>query len=305
MRTYSSSEICLMLLYALPGEPLREGVYRKLFRAYAALTPPQDERELDVQDLMRLGCNRETANRILYRLEQTETLHAYLRNLWNRGIQVITRLSSDYPQRLRHVLGDQAPLILYYSGNVGLFSSPCLSLVGSRKLREPGNLFAQRAGAAIAGEGLVYCSGGARGADTVGFQAAMKAGGSAVLYLADSLEAAMMDSRYRGALKEGRLLLVSESGYDQRFSPQRALSRNRLIHAMGEKTLVAQSDYGFGGTWSGTLENLKQGWSPVFMCNEEPDNQGTCGLIERGAVPVLTEELSQLSQLQQEQLRME
>lgn len=304
MRTYSSAETCLMLLYALPGEPLREGLYRKLFRAYQALTPGTnvDSRDLDVQDLMRLGCNRETANLILYRLEQTETLHAYLRNLWNLGIQVVTRLSPDYPQRLRKVLGDRAPLILYCSGNTTLFSTQCISLVGSRNLREKGTIFSIRAGAQIAAEGYTYCSGGAIGADSAGYAAAQKAGGSGILFLADSLEGSMNQPQYKEATEQGRLLLVSEFGYDQGFSPQRALSRNRLIHAMGEKTLVAQSDYGFGGTWNGTLENLKQGWSPVFMCNEEPEQPGTRGLIERGAVPVLTEELMQLSLIQDAQL---
>lgn len=112
----------------------------------------------------------------------------------------------------------------------------------------------------------------------------------------------MNQEKYKSALRQGRLLLVSEFGYDQGFSAQRAFSRNRLIHAMGEKTLVAQSDYGSGGTWNGTMENLKQGWSPVYMCNEEPEDRGTQGLIQRGAVPVLTEQLRDLSQLQPTQL---
>lgn len=302
MRTYSSAEICLMLLYALPGEPLREGVYRKLFRAYTALGTEQEDRDLQEQDLMRLGCNRETSKQILYRLEQQETLYSYLRNLRSHGIEVVTRLSPDYPQKLRKVLGDRAPLILYCSGNTALFSTRCISLVGSRNLREKGTVFSMRAGEQIAAEGYTYCSGGAAGADSIGYAAAQKAGGNGILFLADSLEGCMNQPQYKEALEQGRLLLVSEFGYDQGFSTQRAFSRNRLIHAMGEKTLVAQSDYGSGGTWNGTLENLKQGWSPVFMCNEEPEHPGTCGLIERGAVPVLTEELSQLSLIQDAQL---
>lgn len=307
MKTYTSAETCLMLLYALPGEPLREGLYRKLFRAYQALTPENnvDSRDLDVQDLMRLGCNRETANLILYRLEQKETLHAYLRNLWNLGIQVVTRLSPEYPQKLRTTLGDRAPLILYCGGNLNLFSTRCISLVGSRNLRQMGKSFAAQAGKQIAEQGYTYCSGGATGADTAGYSSAMGAEGSAILFVADSLQSCMEQDLYRQRLRQGNLLLVSEFGYDQGFSPQRALSRNRLIHAMGERTLVAQSDYGFGGTWSGTMENLKQGWSPVYMCNEEPEHPGTRGLIERGATPILLHELKHLSKLQKEQLEIQ
>lgn len=299
MRAYSAAETCLLLLYALPGEPLREGVYRKLLRAYQALEPQnsEPERQLEIQDLMAMGCNRDTAEEILYRLEQRETLYAYLRNLWLRGIQVVTRLSGDYPHRLRTTLGDRAPLVLFCAGNTALFSQSCVSLVGSRQLRDKGRHFAARAGEAIVGQNRVYCSGGAVGADTVGFTAAMDAGGQAVLFLADSLEKAMEQELYEKSLKEGRLLLVSEFGCDQAFSSQRAMSRNRLIHAMGEKVLVAQSDYGTGGTWHGTVENLKQGWSPVFVSHEEPDHPGTRGLVDRGGIPVLARELENLSEL--------
>lgn len=302
MRTYSGAETCLMLLYALPGEPLREGLYRKLLRAYNALGAEPEERDLQEQDLMRLGCNRDTAKQILYRLEQQETLFSYLRNLNTRGIEIVTRLSPDYPQKLRLALGDRAPLILYCGGNTELFSTECISLVGSRQLREKGKGFSALAGDSIACGGYTYCSGGALGADSVGYEAALRAGGKAILFVADSLEGCMNQEKYKSALRQGRLLLVSEFGYDQGFSTQRAFSRNRLIHAMGEKTLVAQSDYGSGGTWNGTMENLKQGWSPVYMCNEEPEDRGTQGLIQRGAVPVFTEQLRDLSQLQPSQL---
>ena len=120
--------------------------------------------------------------------------------------------------------------------------------------------------------------------------------------MADSLEDCITRECYETMLREGRLLLVSEYGFHQDFTPHRAHSRNRLIHAMGEKTLVAQSDYGSGGTWSGTLENLKQGWSPVFVCNEEPEDPGASGLIERGGDPILMVELPQLDYLNNAQL---
>lgn len=60
-------------------------------------------------------------------------------------------------------------------------------------------------------------------------------------------------------------MYLAEQAYDAPFSTPRALGRNYLIHAMGEKTLVAQCRAGSGGTWDGTTENLKHGWSPVFV----------------------------------------
>lgn len=75
------------------------------------------------------------------------------------------------------------------------------------------------------------------------------------------------------------------------------MSRNRLIHAMGQKVFVAQSDYGTGGTWNGTMENLKEGWDPVFVYDGEPEEPATRGLLERGAEPVSLSQLEQLSAL--------
>ena len=59
------------------------------------------------------------------------------------------------------------------------------------------------------------------------------------------------------------VLYLSEDGYAEGFSIQRALSRNRLIHAMGQVVFVAQSGLGKGGTWDDTVKNLKNGWSTV------------------------------------------
>lgn len=130
---------------------------------------------------------------------------------------------------------------------------------------------------------------------------AVFAGGRAVVFLADSLATHCTDQRYRKLLLDQRIVLVSEQGPDMEFSAPRALSRNRLIHAMGQKVLVAQSDYGSGGTWNGTMENLKAQWSPVWMFDGEPNDPGTRGLLERGAMPVSLSQLQDLSALGQNQ----
>ena len=291
MRTYTEAEQCMLLLAALPGErrPVRESLYRRIARGASALGPDGPEGELTLEELIRLGCDREEAENILWRLEQREALNLYLNNLREKGIFLTTRISPDYPQRLRRTLGEGSPLVLYCAGNGELFGKECISLVGSRKLGEKGERFCRKAGAILTREGYVYCSGGAEGADTAGFLAAADNGGSAILFLPDSLEKAAASPRYKKLLREGRLLLVSLGGTDLPFTPARAMERNRLIHAMGQKVLVAQSDYGTGGTWQGTLANLKEGWSPVFVCNDEPEDPGTRGLLERGGSPVETD----------------
>ena len=293
----------MLMLAAMPSEhkPLRERLYQRLFNAVENLPKGDRDREVDEAELMRLGCDQREARMILERLSDEKGLGLYLGSLSEKNVAVTTRISPEYPEKLKRTLGAHSPLTLVYVGNAALFHSCCISLVGSRKLREKGTAFARKAGACIAREGYTYCSGGAEGADTEGLLGAMEAGGSAVLYLAGNLEEAMQRPLYAGLLQEGRLLLVSEEASDCGFSGARALARNRLIHGMGEKTLVAQSDYGSGGTWRGTLENLKNGWSPVLVSMEEPEDPGARGLVERGAVPVTAADLPSLSALEPSQ----
>ena len=91
------------------------------------------------------------------------------------------------------------------------------------------------------------------------------------------------------------ILLCWEDSFDLPFSPARALSRNRIIHALGEKTLVAQAAPGSGGTWRGTEENLRRGWSPVFLFDD--CSPGALALMERGATGIGMSQLADFSAL--------
>ena len=96
------------------------------------------------------------------------------------------------------------------------------------------------------------------------------------------------------------VLYISEDGFDLPFSGLRALSRNRLIHTMGRITLVAQCNFEKGGTWDGTKNNLKKGYSPVFCFQD--GSRGIGVLIDRGATPVTVEQLANFAVLQPRQV---
>ena len=98
-------------------------------------------------------------------------------------------------------------------------------------------------------------SGNARGADQAAQNACLEAGGKVISVVAGSLA--------EHSLKEN-VLYLSEEDFDAPFSAQRALSRNRIIHALGQCTFVAQCGYQTGGTWDGTVKNLRFGWSRVY-----------------------------------------
>ena len=159
-----------------------------------------------------------------------------------------------------------------------------------RELTAEGRAFAVSAGRLIAEAGLTLCSGGAIGADLAAQETCLTHGGSAVIFPAGPLT---------DCPAQARTLYLAEQAFDAPFSAARALTRNRYLHAMGEKTLVAQCTRCTGGTWEGAIENLRRGYSPVFV--HADGTEGAQALLARGASPVT--ELHDLDELQPAQLR--
>ncbi len=223
---------------------------------------PEENRELSEKDLVKLGYDREMAKRILGLLEEEAVLDYYLRRAGQMDCIPITRVSPDYPLLLRQRLGLDSPGCLWAKGDIRILNTPAIALVGSRELRESNRRFAEAVGRQAAEQGVTLVSGNARGADRTAQEACLEAGGRVISIVADELS---KQPRRRN------LLYLSEDGFDEPFSAQRALSRNRCIHALGRMVFVAQSDLGKGGTWDGTVKNLRFGWSPVACFRDGSD----------------------------------
>ena len=64
----------------------------------------------------------------------------------------------------------------------------------------------------------------------------------------------------------------------------RALHRNALIHMQGDRTIAVQCTHGKGGTWAGCLDNLRHGWSPLFVFQDS--SPAMAALMEQGATGI-------------------
>ena len=290
----TGAERGMMLLCCALGQetahPLSMTQFRTLsLRAHERQNRGDPLRELTEKDLEDLGYDPIFAKRIVQLLEREKQLDVYLRAMERRGYTAVTRISPSYPPVISEKLGMNAPAVLFCGGDVSLLQRACISVVGSRKLTQAGKAFAETAGRIIAEAGFVLSSGGANGADRTAQRACLNAGGSVIVFTA---------GRLLDCMPQKRVLYVSEEGCELGFSTARAMSRNRLIHAMGEKVLVAQTGFEQGGTWHGTADNLRRDLSPVFVHDDGSD--GARGLTELGAVPVT--ELTELSLLHSAQL---
>ena len=286
----TGAEMGFLLLSSQLGNPDRKVLttaqLRVLGQRVRQLQVDDPDRDLTQRDLQALGYGEDMARRILALLDETELLEHYCMRSIKADCTYLSRISAGYPDALRRKLGDDSPGVLWAKGDLSLLTRPKISLVGSRELLPENREFAKEVGRQAALQGYVLVSGNARGADKAAQDACLAAGGQVISVVADKLESHSI---------RPNVLYLSEDGFDCDFSAQRAISRNRVIHALGGKTFVAQCGYQTGGTWDGSVKNLRFGWSAVYCFEDGSPAQGL--LVEMGANAVTMEELSNISDL--------
>ena len=286
----TGAEKGFLLLTSHLGAPNRPVLTTAQFRTLADRVNhsegAQEDRELTVADLVSLGYGRDMAGRILNLLAEEDLLHHYK----NRGQRLecvpITRVSQNYPLILRQRLGLDSPGTLWAKGDLSILNGPAISLVGSRELNPENHAFAEAVGRHAAEHGLTLVSGNARGADRAAQEACLVSGGKVISIVADEL--------WKHRFREN-VLYLSEEDYDSPFTSQRALSRNRCIHALGQMVFVAQSGLQKGGTWHGTVKNLHFGWSPVACFRD--GSEASKALEQLGAYLIGMEDLKEFDSL--------
>ena len=288
----SLKEYSFLLLTGKLGDPSRTPLtiaqLRTLAQRIPLLQSSSDDSQLTIAHLASIGIGEPLAGRILRLLEDTPQLEAYLARAKKAGCIPVTRTNEDYPLILRKRLGLDAPGCLWLKGDPQILKMPAVALVGSRELRNANRDFAREVGMQAAKQGYVLVSGNARGADIVAQNACLEAGGQVICVVADAL---------CEHTERKNILFLSEEDYDEPFSALRALRRNRVIHCLGEITFAAQCTLEKGGTWDGSVRNLKNLWSPLYCFDD-----GTQAMQElecMGASLVETPELSDFPKLTQ------
>ena len=286
----TAREAGFLLLTCRFGNPERKVLsaaqLRILGERMKAMDKPALDRELEESDLIAIGYGRDMAKRILSLLDEEELLEHYVRRSEKLGCVPISRVSEAYPTVIKNRLGQEAPGCLWAKGDLSILDTPMIALVGSRDIHPENMAFAAEVGRQAALQGYTLVSGNARGADRTAQAACLKAGGRVVSIVADSLAEKTLQSP---------VLYLCEEDFDEAFSAQRALSRNRIIHCLGEKTFVAQSDLEKGGTWDGTVKNLRHGWSPVFCYDD--GSEAMAQIAQMGGNLTYVEELTDLAAL--------
>lgn len=247
---------------------------------------PENLFNLSSEELSKeLGLSKFEIENIQKLLSRSLEIGMELERLYSKGIKVVTRASKLYPIKLRKILKDLAPPVIFYCGNLELANKDGIGVVGSRNIKEEYVEFTKKLVNKAIDENLVIFSGGAKGIDDTSEKEAFIQGGEYVSFLADSLEAKIKKKDIRDKLSTNRILLMTSNKPDVGFSVGSAMGRNKYIYALSNGTFIIASDYDKGGTWAGAVENLKHKWTKSFV-RKDIKLKGNKELIKLGCISV-------------------
>lgn len=220
-------------------------------------------------------------DRILALLRRGHSL-AFAMEKWSRaGLWVVTRADSEYPKQLLKKLRRDSPPVFIGCGDRSLLSKRGMAVVGSRKAPEEDLRFAEQLGAKAASEEVAIVSGGALGVDEAAMLGAVHAKGHAIGVLKDRLLEAVTSAKWRKAIMDNHLVLLSPFSPEARFSKANAMARNKYIYCLAETSVVVRAGR-TGGTVNGAKENLMKGWVPLYVKPTRDQDTANEYLVNKG-----------------------
>ena len=209
------------------------------------------------------------------------------RQVRDRPLWTITVVDDDYPGAFS-ILGAVAPPVIHGVGDRSLLAPGGVAVVGSRNVSDPGARFAQAIAEETVRIGHAVLSGAARGVDQLAMNAAYASEGRVVGVLADSLHERLRKPETLAAIDAGTVTLITQQSPAAGFSVGSAMSRNKLIYALADLTVVVATDKRSGGTWAGAEEALRKGYGRVAVLRGDGEGPGNDELERTGALPLHT-----------------
>lgn len=215
---------------------------------------------------------------------------AKYREMREEGIELITILDQNYPERLKNI--PDAPYCLFVRGRLPAEDVPAVAVIGARECSEYGRYVARELGNTLGRHGVTVVSGMAKGIDGISQEAALEGGGVSLGILGSGVDIcypARNRELYGRLVKEGAVLSTYPLGTPAR--PQNFPPRNRIVSGMADAVVVIEAR-----VKSGTLITvdmaLEQGREVYVVPGRLTDrlSDGCNRLIKQGAEVCLSPE---------------
>ena len=205
-----------------------------------------------------------------------------LRTAAAMGARILTLNDPEYPEFLK-AQPKQAPPLLHVQGDLKLIRPRSVAVVGTRSPSRQAIDSVHKISARLCNNGHSVVAGMARGIDTAAHQGALQSSGATIGVLGCGLDhiyppenaPLYVEARQRG-------LLVSQFPFGAPPSPSNLRQRNKLIVALVEAVVVAESDVN-GGAMIAARSALEQGRNLFAMEWDDMEfatRAGTSRLLE-------------------------
>jgi DNA processing protein len=225
-----------------------------------------------------------TASQVAALPASRERVKRHWDELAKKNVQAVSVLDPAYPDALRQTLGEEAPVLLLCIGNLSLLRKNSVGFCGSREATEKGMATARDSADLLAREGVNIVSGFAAGVDMNAHRAALAAGGTTTVVLAEGILRFRIKKEIREEWDEQRTLVVSEFGPNLPWSVSHAMQRNRTICGLSRALILIEAR-STGGSIQAGRDCLKLGL-PLFAAVYEGMPEAATGnqeLLQQGA----------------------
>ncbi|MFN8322911.1 MAG: DNA-processing protein DprA [Chitinophagales bacterium] len=199
------------------------------------------------------GIGKERAEAIA-KADVMKEAEAELEFIAKYNIQPLFFTDAGYPQRLKNI--PDSPVMLYYKGNADLNNDKIISVVGTRRATEYGKEVTKKLIADLSGQNILVVSGLAYGIDIAAHHAALDNNLKTVAVLGHGLNT-IYPSQHKAAAKkiaeQGGLLTEYRSVHE--MHPSNFPSRNKIVAALCDATIVVESDKEGGAVITANLAN--------------------------------------------------
>lgn len=250
-----------------------------------ALVDPTKLASCSVQQLAGLGLPLAVAQRWQDDPQLSQGFEALQSWRERKGAGVLLAGMAPYPEILSSL--NDAPIILYYYGNLAALEQPMVAMVGSRNATPYALDWAERTASELAANNITVVSGLALGIDGAAHRGAVKSGRT-VAVLGSGLDV-IYPQRHLGLAQmiSQQGLLLSEFPPDTQPQAQHFPSRNRIVSGLSQGVVVVEAAIKSGSLITARLA-ADQGREvfalPGAVTN--PLSRGCHWLIRDGAVLV-------------------